>query len=353
MILFSTIQNYIKEMPSFLLMMRMPYEKILEKIREKTGLSNDDIEKRVQEKMRLLSGLISKEGAGHIVANECGINLFEQPKNGIKVKDVLVGMRSLAVAGRVCQKFPVTEFATESRRGKIGSFILGDETGMLRVVLWNNKTDKLEEIKEGDVVKIEGAYVRDNNGRTEAHLGELGILIPNPEGIEIKEVKGLKGGASERKKIAELTEKDQSIEILGTIVQVYNPNFFEICPSCGKRAKLQDGSFVCTEHSKVNPDFSYVCNIFLDDGSESIRCVFFREQSEQLMKKSRKELLEYRENPNRFDEIKTELLGNMVKLHGRVVKNQMFDRIEFIASAVSEANPEEELKRLEAGQEKE
>ncbi len=326
-------------------MIRISYEQIIEKIKEKADISDKEIENKIQEKMNILSGLISKEGAAHIVANELGIRLFEPPKGGLKIKDILIGMRSLAIAGKVQKRFPVAEFTTENRQGRVGSFVMGDETGVIRVVLWNNQADKLGNIKEGDIVKIEEAYVRDNNGRTEAHLGEKGLLRINPKGIEIK---GVKQEIAERKKLKDLTENDNDVEILGTVVQVYNPNFFEVCPDCGKRAKMHHDNFVCDEHNVVNPDFSYVCNIFLDDGTENIRCVFFRQQAEQLLKKTREELLAYREAPEKFEEIKTGLLGNIIKLQGRVVKNQMFDRLEFIANAVLEANPEEELKRLEA-----
>ena len=325
-------------------MIQIPYEMIIERIKEKTGLSEEELEKRIQEKMKLLSGLISKDGAAHIVANELGIKLFEPPKGGIKIKDVLVGMRNLVVAGKVQQKFPSTAFTTESRQGRVASFIMGDETGKIRVVLWNNQVDKIEKIKEGGIVKIEGAYVRDNSGRIEAHLGEKGILLLNPDGIQIKDIKQ---ESSERKQLRDLSETDRNVEVLGTVVQVYNPNFFEICPVCGKRARMQQDSFFCNEHNAVNPDFSYVCNIFLDDGTETIRCVFFRQQAEKLMNKSREEILSYREKPDEFEEIKTGLLGNMLKLQGRVVKNQMFDRLEFITNDVLEADPEEEIRRLE------
>lgn len=326
-------------------MIKIPYEAIIEKIKEKAPISDSEIKSRIDEKLKQLSGLISREGAAHIVANELGINLFQQPVGGIKIKDVLTGMRDLEVFGKVQQVFDVTEFNTEKRKGKVGSFFIADETGSMRVVLWNEQAEKLTRIKAGDVVRVQGAYVKDNNSRIEAHLGERGNLLVNPKGIEINNIKSF---TANRKNIEELKGPEENVEIFGTIVQVFSPNFFEICPSCGKRTKQKENAFYCEEHGEIEPDYSYVLNIFLDDGTENIRAVFFRNQAERLLKKNSEEILAYKNDPDSFEQIKTELLGNQVKLIGRAVKNEMFNRVEFITQLVFEADPEEEIKRLKA-----
>ncbi len=40
------------------------------------------------------------------------------------------------------------------------------------------------------------------------------------------------------------------------------------------------------------------------------------------------------------------LVGEMVKVQGRVQRNAMFDRVEFVAFSVAPADPEEELQVL-------
>ena len=60
------------------------------------------------------------------------------------------------------------------------------------------------------------------------------------------------------------------------------------------------------------------------------------------------EILKYKDEPEKFDEVKTKLLGNIIKVIGRVNKNKMFDRPELIANMVFlNPDPEEEIKRLE------
>ena len=91
-------------------------------------------------------------------------------------------------------------------------------------------------------------------------------------------------------------------------------------------------------------------NFIVDDGSQNIRAVCFRQQTEQLLKKRQDEILAYKELPERFEEVKHDLLGRMVKISGRVTRNDMFDRLELVAEHVSpDPDPEEELKRLDDG----
>ena len=57
-------------------MIKIPYEEIVLKINESTKVPIGEIEERIDDKLKLLSGLISKEGAAHIVANDLGVKIF-------------------------------------------------------------------------------------------------------------------------------------------------------------------------------------------------------------------------------------------------------------------------------------
>jgi hypothetical protein len=330
-------------------MIKLSYEQIVEKIKEKKGISQEEIDQRVQQKLEQLAGLVSKDGAAHIVANELGINAFEDVTGKIKLNKLLPGMRNVEVLGKVRAIYEVREFSTAKGSGKVGSFLIADDTGMTRITCWHGQTDKIAEIKEDDIVKISNGYVRDNNGRTEVHLNDKSEITINPPGETVTVAENLTQVQTEaqRKKISDLSETDSNVEILGTIVQVFEPRFFEICPDCGKRAKQREDQFVCVQHNIVTPDYSYVMNAIIDDGSETIRAVFFRDQAEQLIGKPREEVLQYREFTEKFDQVKIDLLGQMIKLTGRTTKNAMFDRLEIVARNVKmNPNPDEEIERL-------
>jgi len=319
-------------------MIKMPYAQIINKITQSSGISEEEAQTKVKEKMDQLSGLISQEGAAHIVANELGVKLFETGK--LKIKDVLAGMRSVETVGRVAQLYEVREFVTNGREGKVGSFLLGDDTGAIRIVLWGSQADQMKEMQEGTVVRIQDAYVKENmNARKELHLNTNSRIILNPEGETVPEYKR---PDAVRKKINELTEQDSTVELLGTIVSVFSPTFF-----VPKSMRTDDGT-------APNPDnLSYAINFVLDDGTETIRVVCFRDQAEKLIGKRREEMLEFQDAQEKFDPLKTELLGQMLKLNGRVSKNAMFDRLEFVANTVDKnVNAEEEIKKLDSEIEK-
>lgn len=324
-------------------MIRIPYNDMIVKIRESTSLSEQEINKKVDEKLVQLSGLISKEGAAHIIANELGVKLIECSG---KIKDIYAGMRNCEVNGKVQQVYEVREFTRQDGSGgKVGNILIGDETGIMRVVCWGSHADVLSQLSEGNIVRVTGAIARDNQGRTELHLGDNSKIVINPNGIQIDAVK--QRPSASRKEIKDLIDGDQNIEILGTIVQMFDPKFFEVCPECNTRVKDENSKFTCKDHGSVTPTYSYIVNVFLDDGTDNIRCVFFSNQAEKLLNKNKEAMLSYRTSPESFEPLKTEFLGNIVKLIGKVRKNPFFDRIEFTAQLVfPNPDPEEELKRL-------
>jgi len=329
-------------------MIKIPLQDIIDKIVKSANISEGEVNAKIKQKLDQLSGLISKEGAAHIIANELGVKLFEPVEGKLQIKNILAGMRSVETVGKVQQFFDVREFETKNgRKGKVSSVVIADETGSIRVVLWGEPAEYVKKLKEGDIVKVENGYVRENQGRKEIHMNERGNFYINPEGESVGAVKITKR-EQVRKKLSEIQAGDTGIEVLGTIVQVFEPRFFEVCPECGKRARLKEDAFFCDTHDKVAPAFSYVMNIFLDDGTDNIRCVFFREQADKLVGKERGHLLQFKDNPAGFEAVKNELLGNIVKLNGKVNKNEMFDRLEFMAYDV-DANPDpgEEIKKAE------
>jgi len=328
-------------------MIKIPYEEIILKINEKTNMSVAEIEDRIEKKLKQLSGLISREGAAHIVANELGVKIFEPLSGKLQIKNILTGMRDVETIGKVLQVSDTREFMRNDAVSKVASMLIGDETGTIRVVMWGSQADNAAALGSNDIVKIIGGYVRDNNGRKEIHLNDRSQLLINPKGEIINDV-NIEFKTRNRKEIKELNENDNEAELLGTIVQIFDLKFYEICPRCSKRAKPSTDFFVCNEHGNVIPAYSYVLNAVLDDGTETIRCVFFRNQLERLLNMTQEQLLKFRNESAEFEAVKNELLGTIVKLNGRVNKNSFFNRLEFVVQHVdNNPNPEEELKRLQ------
>jgi replication factor A1 len=322
--------------------MQLPLNEIIDRIKESTTLSQEEIEERIKRKTEQLSGLISKEGAAQIIANELGVKLYKLD-GPVKINKIIGGMKTVETVGKITRKFDINSFNTaDGKVGRVGSIVIADDTGSIRVTFWHDMTDKLSMVKEGDIVRIADAYVKLNNNRAEIHMNERSRFQINPEGEKIEAVKEY---TSRRKQIKDLMENDENVEVLATIVQAYEPRFFEICPDCNKRVKLVDGRYLCNEHNSVIPNYSYVMNVHIDDGSGNVRAVCFKNQAKALLGKEDAQILIYKDNPAMFEDIKQELLGTFVKMIGRVTKNTMFDRLEFVSQLVF-PNPssKEELK---------
>lgn len=319
-------------------MMGLTYEQIVEKIRAHASLTDFEIEKKVKEKLDKLSYLISKEGAAHIVANELGVKVFEAPKGGrLKVKELQPQQRNIDLLAKVVKFYGIRSFKTEKKEGRNASFLVGDETGKVRVTVWDETLlPTVEKIKEEGIILIKNAYIRENNGFKEVHLGSGSQLILDPPGETVGEVGAARMEAA-RRAIADLQEKELAT-VTGTVVQVFEPRFYEACGVCGKKVSIEDGR--CREHGLVEKKLSPVVNIILDDGTDNIRVVFFRDQAEAVLGTPMAELAKVRDNPLAFEEIRDKVLAKQVQITGRVTRNEMFDRLEMVANSVEEAKPE-------------
>jgi len=323
-------------------MIHARYEDIIEKIQQEKGLTLAEIESKIKIKLKELGDLISKEGAAYIVANECGVKIFDDfSKKSLKINQIMPGMTSVNIVGKVLQVYSVREFDTGTRQGKIGSLLIGDETGTIRVVMWD--TNHIREIENDNirldkVIKIKNAYVKENNGFKEVHMSNRSSLETNPEEI-IGEVKFTQN--YNKKQIKDLNP-GENVTITGTIVQVFEPRFYDACSQCNKKVSFNEGMGRCELHPNAIVVKQPVLNLYLDDGSESIRVVAFRDIAEKIISNIR----DLQENPNNFEELRNNILGEQYKLNGKVVKNEIFDRKEFIINDLEELKPEEIISEI-------
>ncbi len=308
------------------------YVQLVERISKATGKEEDEINRLVEAKRAKLSGLISREGAAQIVASELGIN-FDKAK--VKINEIMQGMKKINIVGKIIRMFPVRSYETENRKGKIGSFILADETGNIRTVLWDtNHIELIEkgEIKEGDMVEITNSNFRN----TELHLTGFSDIKKSQEKIENVKTEQ----EFFERKISEL-KVGGSFKIRAVIVQIFEPRFFEVCPECGKKVINDVDGSKCSEHGKVIPKKRSLLSLVLDDGTENIRAVLFSEQIQNLNLKE--EDLEGED----FLKKREELLGKELFFSGNVRQNKLFNNMEFFISGIGEIDIDKLIEVLE------
>ncbi len=314
-------------------MLQIPIKDVISKIQGETGLSETEIKQQIANKMQALDGLVSEEGAAYIVASELGVQLFKDTRSGtIKIKDIVIGMQAIETVGRVMRAFNPTTFTGKDGKPKqVGSFILADETGEIRTVIWDQRASWLTDgrIKDGVIVKIKDAYAKQNNlGGKELHLGYKSSLILDPKNVIVAAI--AQTGAA-KKSIAELRASEVA-SVSGEVVQVFAPKFYPVCPQCGKKVIIDAAGATCVIHKSVTSQNAMIVNFVLDDTTETIRCVAFRDKAEKIVgglgAAEVQEILA-KDGPDRLQErIDEFLLGRTIEITGRVVRNENFDRTE-------------------------
>ncbi|MBT3398021.1 DUF2240 family protein [archaeon] len=309
------------------------YDLLIERVAKSAGLDKEEVERRVEAKKAKLSGLISKEGAAQIIAAELGISFEDQE---LKISELMPGMRKANVVGKVINLFPVREFEKNGRSGKVANIIIADDTGNTRVVLWDTNHISLIEdgtIKQDDVVEIRNGATRDN----EIHLSGFS---------EFKKSDKVMGEVQTEKMTSEKTveeiQQGQSVKIRGTIVQIFQPRFYSVCPECNKKVAQDAEGFSCNEHGKVQPKDRAILNFVLDDGTETVRVVMFSDQINLLIPE------EDLKDPEKAIAFRDDLLGTELYVSGNVKRNQFFNNLEIVASGVEKVDVEKLIVELEA-----
>ncbi len=326
-------------------MYKIPISEIKEKVIASDKLSSEEFDSKVKAKINDLSGLISEEGAAHIIANELGITIAPKAGARVQIKQLAAGMNNVSVLVKVLQKWEVREFDKGNYKGKVCSLLVADETGSTRFTLWNDQVDQLVDVSEDTTLLIKGGYVKENRGRVEFHLGKGGSFEINPTETlgEVKRSAGAPGagpGSFTRKQLNVLEGDEEGVELFGTVVQVFDPRFFNVHPETGKRMYDDDDS-------GIEPALSYVMNVILDDGASTIRCVLWKNQVNTLLGCDEARMAGYKEDLSTFEEEKTNLLGEQLVLRGRVKHNEMFDRLEFSVQFVEKGNAEKEISKVQ------
>lgn len=330
----------------------MTQEKVVEKILSETDLEEDELKEEVEEKMEEFSGLVSEEGAVHLVAKDNGVSISETQEQDIDVSNIVPEMRSLNVKARVVSILEPNTFTRDSgEEGKVQNIVLGDETGQIRVTLWDEQTEIASKVDEGDAIEIKRAYtVEDDRGNAEIRLGDDSKVSMADE-EEVGEVQ--RGGESREADIGDIDTENVTYSFSGTIMDVYtNSPFYRKDPESGETVREdEDGNYVTSDGEEVeDPDNALAVSAVVDDGTGNIRIVMFGEQA--------REILEIDEESEKEGDMRAvekgaeKAVGKKLQFTGRTRYNDYFGSLEVLLNEVEEVDTGEQidsiLERLEA-----
>lgn len=334
-------------------------EGLIKKILAHTGWDQEKLNEKIQKKQDEYGGLLTEAGAAYSIAKEAGVSLEDKAeteaeskkdikpeKKEIKLKEINKDMNDIDFYARVERAYPVHEFQKENRKGKVASVMIADETSTVRLVLWGHHAELSDSLRPNDLIKIAGGYVKENNDQLEVHLGWRGKLIPEKdfEKKPVFEIPEIPKIDMERKTLKELKAGDSSIQIKADIVNIYPPTLIELCPKC--RGMLRDK--LCEKCGALGPNeeliYSLILNVELDDGTDVMRGVFYRDLAEKLLDLNAEG---YKKDKGLFGSKKKNILGKEMLFYGQIKYVSDFDRLEFIVRNFNEIDVERELKIIQ------
>ncbi len=199
---------------------------IIDKISEKTGKSGEEIQALIDIKIKKFSGLLTEQGAAFMVQKELGVK--QENSEQIKIVELTDGMKGIELKGNIKTIFPVKEFEKNGKKGKLLSFILGDDTGETRVTLWNDQIDKYD-LTNGSEITIENAFASTYNDKKQITLGFNGIInVLNKKVEEFSKLSDLKPGMG-------------TVNIYGRLLRKFPCKEFETGERKGKLCNFQFG----------------------------------------------------------------------------------------------------------------
>ncbi|MFB6101415.1 MAG: single-stranded DNA binding protein [Haloplanus sp.] len=100
-----------------------------------------------------------------------------QVQDTYRVEDLSLGLSDVNLQGRVLSTDTVRTFdRDDGSEGRVSNLTLGDETGRVRVTLWDEKADRAEELDPETSVEVVDGYVRERDGDLELHVGSRGAV---------------------------------------------------------------------------------------------------------------------------------------------------------------------------------
>ena len=176
-------------------------------------ISKEDFLQRVQEKVESMGGLCDEPMAAMLVANELGFS--DVGRDSVKVENITADSGQINFVAKVVSVFEIKEFTrNDGTIGRVGNIIVGDETGKIKLTLWDNMADliKTGKIVAGQTLQISG-YAKQGYSGVEVNVGNNGVLAESEEEIEVtastQKIKDIKDGMGDLNltgKILEISE---------------------------------------------------------------------------------------------------------------------------------------------------
>ncbi len=254
----------------------------------------------------------------------------------VKIKDIKSDLRNFILESRVLRVYEPREYS----KGQLASLIVGDKSGTIRVVLWDEKAAITTDIKDGDAILLKNAYARANlNDEPEVHIGKYGEVVID-DTLKVPTVGQISSSMTTEKSISDLENNDRFIKISGKVMDVEErPLIFMNCGECGKKVQNLGGEWLCDACGMVEASPNMLASVIIEDSSANIRAVAFRDKAEAILGLDLEEAMnligESQDEKAPIENAREKIVGTDISLIGRVNYNDFSDQLEFIVEDVA------------------
>lgn len=186
-------------------------------------ISREQILERLDREKRKTGSFISDDVLLRMIAAEFGVEVSKEARTPtLSIQDLIPGLNDVTVVGRVVAVFPSKTFKA-NKSGKVASLFIADENSILRIVLWNDKTEIMEfgKVKIGHIIRFSHGYTKeDYSGRVELHVRKRSGIEINPKDVEAKDYPTISKFVT---KIGGITQrhKNKRVNIAGTVKKLF------------------------------------------------------------------------------------------------------------------------------------
>ena len=94
----------------------------------------------------------------------------------MKIKDLQNGMKQVSIEAKVTEKSDPREVTSRYKNQtlKVADTIIADETGQIKLTLWN---EQIDQVNVNDAIKVENGYVTSFRGEIQLNVGKYGKLV--------------------------------------------------------------------------------------------------------------------------------------------------------------------------------
>lgn len=244
------------------------------------------------------------------------------------IEELKEGDHDVRLIGRVVAIDEPNEFVrSDGKPGLVRSVEIGDQTGVVRASLWDEKANK--PLKEGDVIKIESPRVVLRNDHVEISVGRNTPLTNanEEESSKIPSIKEIQDKRYPKKKIDEIEENDRNIKVSGKVIEAYgNKILYEMCPNCNKRVNLTENGYICEVCGEEieQPNYLMIIPLVIEDETGTMRATFFRKSAEELIEMTTPEVEEIIKKTGDEGSLE-EKVNDLIEREITIIANANFD----------------------------